>query len=89
MKLKHILYRNFNTLSDVEKQFYEDNREKFELNLCCLIISPFFLFKTNIEPNPVVIAKTLSFTANPPLIMPLDSSTFFFNFFTHFFFQFI
>ena len=34
MKLKHILYRNFNTLSDVEKQFYEDNREKFELNLC-------------------------------------------------------
>ena len=34
MKLKNILYRNFNTLSDVEKQFYEDNREKFELNLC-------------------------------------------------------
>ena len=34
MKLKHILYRNFNTLSDVEKQYYEDNREKFELNLC-------------------------------------------------------
>ena len=34
MKLKHILYRNFNTLSDVEKQFYDDNREKFEINLC-------------------------------------------------------
>ena len=34
MKLKNILYRNFNTLSDVEKQFYDDNREKFELNLC-------------------------------------------------------
>ena len=34
MKLKDILYRNFNTLSDVEKQFYDDNREKFELNLC-------------------------------------------------------
>ena len=34
MKLKDILYRNFNTLSDVEKQFYDNNREKFELNLC-------------------------------------------------------
>ena len=34
MKLKDILYRNYNTLSDVEKQFYDDNREKFELNLC-------------------------------------------------------
>ena len=34
MKIKEILYRNFNTLSDVEKQFYDDNREKFELNLC-------------------------------------------------------
>jgi len=34
MKLKDILYRNFNTLSDVEKQFYDDNREKFEINLC-------------------------------------------------------
>ena len=34
MKLKHILYRNFNTLSDVEKQFYDDNREKFEIYLC-------------------------------------------------------
>ena len=34
MKLKDILYRNYNTLSDVEKQFYDDNREKFEKNLC-------------------------------------------------------
>ena len=34
MKLKDILYRNYNTLSDVEKQFYDDNREKFEINLC-------------------------------------------------------
>ena len=34
MKIKDILYRNFNTLSEVEKQFYSDNRDKFELNLC-------------------------------------------------------
>ena len=34
MKIKDILYRNFNTLSDVEKQFYDENREKFELNIC-------------------------------------------------------
>ena len=34
MKLKDILYRNFNTLSDVEQQFYDDNREKIEINLC-------------------------------------------------------
>ena len=34
MKLKDILYRNFDTLLDVEKQFYKDNREKFEINLC-------------------------------------------------------
>ena len=34
MKIKDILYRNYHTLSKVEKQFYSDNREKFELNLC-------------------------------------------------------
>ena len=28
MKIKDILYRTFNTHSNVEKQFYEDNREK-------------------------------------------------------------
>ena len=30
MKLKNILYRNFDNLNKVEKQFYEDNREKYE-----------------------------------------------------------
>ena len=34
MKIKDILYRNFHTLSDVEKQFYTDNCDKFELSLC-------------------------------------------------------
>lgn len=34
MKLKNLLYRNFNTLSDSEKEFYEDNRDKFEINVC-------------------------------------------------------
>ena len=34
MKIKNLLYRNFNTLSDSEKEFYEDNRDKFEINVC-------------------------------------------------------
>ena len=34
MKLKNLLYRNFNTLSDSEKEFYKDNRDKFEINVC-------------------------------------------------------
>ena len=34
MKLKNILYRNFDDLNEVEKQFYEDNREKYELGIC-------------------------------------------------------
>ena len=34
MKLKNILYRNFDNLNEVEKQFYEDNREKYELGIC-------------------------------------------------------
>ena len=34
MKLKNILYRNYNDLSTKEKQFYHLNRDKFELNLC-------------------------------------------------------
>ena len=34
MKLKNILYRNFDDLNKVEKQFYEDNREKYGLGIC-------------------------------------------------------
>ena len=34
MKLKNILYRNFDNLNEVEKQFYEDNREKYKLGIC-------------------------------------------------------
>ena len=34
MKLKNLLYRNFNTLSDIEREFYEHNRDKFEINVC-------------------------------------------------------
>ena len=33
-KIKDILYRNFNSLSNNEKKFYEENRDKYELNLC-------------------------------------------------------
>ena len=34
MKVKHILYRNINDLNKEELEFYEENREKFELNTC-------------------------------------------------------
>ena len=34
MKLKNILYRNFDNLNEVEHQFYDDNRDKYELNVC-------------------------------------------------------
>ena len=34
MKLKNILYRKFNDLSNNEKEFYTNNRDKYELNLC-------------------------------------------------------
>jgi len=34
MKLKNILYRNYNSLSDNEREYYKENREKFELNTC-------------------------------------------------------
>ena len=34
MKLKNILYRNFDDLNEVENQFYEDNKEKYELGIC-------------------------------------------------------
>ena len=34
MKLKNILYRNYNSLSDNEREFYKENREKFEINVC-------------------------------------------------------
>ena len=34
MKLKNILYRNYNSLSDNEREYYKENREKFEINVC-------------------------------------------------------
>ena len=34
VKLKNILYRNFDNLNEVEHQFYDDNRDKYELNIC-------------------------------------------------------
>ena len=34
MKLKNILYRNFDDLNKVEKQFYYDNQEKYNLGIC-------------------------------------------------------
>ena len=34
MKIKNILYRNFNDLNKEELEFYEENQEKFELNTC-------------------------------------------------------
>ena len=49
------------------------------------IIFPLFLLSAKICPEPVVTANKFSFTANPPLIIPVVSSIFFFNFFFHFF----
>ncbi len=34
MKLKNILYRNFDNLNEVEKQFYDDVQEKYLLGVC-------------------------------------------------------
>ena len=34
MKLKNILYRNFDSLTNDEKKFYDDNREKYGLGIC-------------------------------------------------------
>jgi len=34
MKLKNILYRNFDSLTSDEKKFYDDNQEKYLLGVC-------------------------------------------------------
>ena len=34
MKLKNILYRNFDSLTNDEKKFYDDNQEKYNLGIC-------------------------------------------------------
>ena len=34
MKLKNILYRNYNSLTNDEKKFYDDNQEKYNLGIC-------------------------------------------------------
>ena len=34
MKLKNIMYRNFDSLTNDEKKFYYDNQEKYELGIC-------------------------------------------------------
>ena len=34
MKLKNILYRNFDSLTTDEKKFYDDNQEKYNLGIC-------------------------------------------------------
>ena len=34
IKLKNILYRNFDNLNEVEKQFYDDVQEKYLLGVC-------------------------------------------------------
>jgi hypothetical protein len=34
MKIKNILNRKYDSLSSDEKEFYENNREKYELNIC-------------------------------------------------------
>ena len=34
MKLKNILYRNFDSLTNDEKKFYDDVQEKYELGIC-------------------------------------------------------
>ena len=34
MKLKNIMYRNFDSLTNDEKKFYYDNQEKYNLGIC-------------------------------------------------------
>ena len=34
MKLKNIMYRNFDSLTNDEKKFYDDNQEKYNLGIC-------------------------------------------------------
>ena len=34
MKLKNILYRDFDSLTNDEKKFYDDNQEKYNLGIC-------------------------------------------------------
>ncbi len=34
MKLKNIMYRNFDSLTNDEKKFYDDNQEKYLLGVC-------------------------------------------------------
>ena len=34
MKLKNILYRNYNSLTNDEKEFYSENKEKYNLGIC-------------------------------------------------------
>ena len=34
MKLKNIMYRNFDSLTNDEKKFYYDNQEKYKLGIC-------------------------------------------------------
>ena len=34
MKLKNIMHRNFDSLTNDEKKFYYDNQEKYELGIC-------------------------------------------------------
>ena len=34
MKLKNILYKNFDSLTNDEKKFYDDNQEKYNLGIC-------------------------------------------------------
>ena len=34
MKLKNILYRNFDSLTNDEKKYYDDIREKWNLGIC-------------------------------------------------------
>ena len=34
MKIKNILCRNYDTLTESEKKYYHDNRDRLELNLC-------------------------------------------------------
>ena len=34
MKLKNIMYRNFDSLTNDEKKFYYDNQEKYGLGIC-------------------------------------------------------
>ena len=59
MKLKNIMYRNFDSLTNEEKKFYYDNQEKYNLGICdkyntveIVLIYPCLLYTSDAADEP-------------------------------------